>query len=409
MSSSMFRRGRRGIAPGVGALAAILVLAACGGETSSAESDDDGPFTIGIVTSLSGNYQFLGPSTEAGVKAAVEVINEDGGIDGRTVETVTCDDQTNPQTARQCFEKVVSGDGADALVGFPLAAATDAVAPLVEQNKIPTWLLGGSYGGRDLNGQKYMFASLPVTDDVLDVAFGWAAEQGFKDGWIVTSDDETGAPCREFPDASDEERHGIDVLGVSTMKADATTAAAQMAQVDRDADWIFLCVSGGGGIVAAVSYQQAGLEMPAFAIHSQGAPFIAQAMAGKVDNDKLYVAGFCPLGVGTGLTEEYACVPKVEQFADVLGGIDPDVTPDYMAALGYDGAMLLAQAFEDADGDPDSVVSALEDMDGVDGVLGQYTFGPDVHRGIGPEQMLAGVFRDGAWVLSDPLQLPTGS
>lgn len=406
MSTQSPRPGRRAAVATAAAVATFLVLAACGGTTDSSEEEaDEGPFTMGIVTSLTGNYQFLGASTEAGVKAAVEVINEAGGINGRPVETVTCDDQTNPQTARSCFEKLVDGDGADALVGFPLAAATDAVAPLVEQAQVPTWLLGGAYGGRDLNGQKYMFAGLPVTEDVLDAAFRWADSQGYKDAWILASDDETGAPCREFPDASEEERHGIDVLGVSTIKADATTAAPQMAQVDRDADWIFLCVSGGGGVVSAVSYQQAGLTMPAFAIHSQGAPFIAAAMSGKVGNDKLYVAGFCPLGVGTGLTDEYACVPQVKEFSASLKSVAPDISPDYLAALGYDGAMLFAQAFEAAT-DSDEVVSNLEGMEGVDGVLGQYTFGPELHRGISSAQLLVGVYRDDTWVLSDPLDLP---
>ena len=398
------REARRAITA-VGAVTAMLALAACGGESSSSEEKTDGPFTIGIVTSLTGNYQFLGPSTEAGVQAAVEVINDNGGINGRQVETVTCDDQTNPQTARSCFEKLVNGEGADALVGFPLAAATDAVAPLVEQAKIPTWLLGGAYGGRDLHGQKYMFAGFPVTEDVLDAAFRWAQKQGYKDAWILASDDETGAPCQEFPDASDEARHGIDVLGVNTMKADSTTAAPQMAQVDRDADFIFLCVSGGGGVVAAVAYEQAGLTMPAFAIHSQGAPFVANAMKGKVGNDKLHVAGFCPLGVGAGLTDEYACVSQVQEFSEALEGVAPDISPDFFAALGYDGAMLFAQAFEGVD-DADQVVSNLEAMDGVDAALGQYAFSSDVHRGISSSQLLVGVYRDGEWVLADPLDLP---
>ena len=39
--------------------------------------------------------------------------------------------------------------------------------------------------------------------------------------------------------------------------------------------------------------EQAGLEMPAITLHSNGVPFVAEALAGKVKNDAVYVPSFC--------------------------------------------------------------------------------------------------------------------
>lgn len=379
------------------------------GSDAPAASELSGePFTIGVATSMSGNYEFIGAPTEAGVQAAVEVLNASGGVAGRPVEYVVCDDETNPETARACYERLVENDGADVLVGFPLAAATEAVAPLIEEGGIPTWVLGGSYGGRDLDGQRYLFSGLPVTEDVLDAIFAWAADQGYQDAWMLATDDVTGEPCRSFSDQDEEARHGIEVLGTNTMQATAQTAASQVAEISAEADFTFLCVSGGAGIVAAVAYEQAGLEAPAVAVHSQSANFIAAAMAGRVSDDHLYVASFCTLGITSGdLDDGYACTESAQQFVDTLADVDPETQPDSLAAHAYDGAMLLAQAAAATDGSGDAIVDYLVGVTDQPGAMGVYSFSDEVRRGLGADQVLLGVFSGGQWVMSDPLNLPT--
>jgi branched-chain amino acid transport system substrate-binding protein len=395
----------RMVALAAASMAGILTVTACGADEGSGGTDKY--FTLAVVNSLSGGYEFLGVASNAGIEAAVVELNKHGGIDGREVRIEKCDDQTNPLTARQCVEKLVGGGKADAVVGLPLSAAAEAVAPLIAQYKVPAWVLAGSYGGRDLDGQEYMFAGLPVTDDVLDAAFAWGAKKSYKDAWIVATEDETGKPCREFADAGEDVRHGLNVVGVSTMKADATTAAPQMAQIDRDADFVFLCASGAAGVVAAASYEQAGLTMPAFSIHSQGAAVIAKALAGKISNDRLYVGGFCVLGATTGLGDEYPCVERAKSFAATLRSVAPDAAPDFTAGIGYDGVMLIAQAYEAANGDRDKIPAAFEGLQDVDGALGRYSFGPGLHRGLSAQQFLVGVLKGDQWVLADPLNLPT--
>lgn len=375
--------------------------------TDAADVDTSDPFVIGVATSMSGNYEFLGNPTELGVQAAVEVLNQRGGVQGREVTYVLCDDETNPETARACYEKLVDNDGADVLVGFPLGAATEAVAPLVAEDEMPLWILGGSYGGRSLDGQEYMFAGLPVTEDVLDAVFSWGADQGYEDAWILTTEDITGEPCREFGGMDDEARHGIEVLGTTTMQSSAQTAAPQVAEISADADFTFICVSGGAGIVAAVAYEQSGLEAPAVAIHSQSVGFIAGAMADKVSDDTLYVASFCTLGVATGeLTDDYTCYESAQEFVDTLATISPDAEADSLTAHAYDGALLLATAANETDGSGPAIVAYMEGLEEFPGAMGMYTFTDTIRRGLGSDQVLLGVYRGNVWEFSDALNLP---
>ncbi|MDP1794552.1 MAG: hypothetical protein Q8K63_10505, partial [Acidimicrobiales bacterium] len=162
------------------------------------------------------------------------------------------------------------------------------------------------------------------------------------------------------------------------------------------------------GVVAAVAYEQSGLEAPAVAVHSQSASFIAGAMAGKVSDDKLYVASFCTLGITSGdLGDGYQCSATAQEFVDTLAEIAPDVQPDSLAANAYDGAMLFAQAAAATDGSGEAIVDYMVKVTDQPGALGVYSFSDDVRRGLGATQVLLGVFRGGSWVMSDPLNLPT--
>ncbi len=394
-------------------LACVLVAAACssGDDTSTGDTSPSGssePFKIGVVTSLSGNYEFLGKTTEAGVQAAVAVLNDRGGVHGRTVEAVVCNDETNPEAARACYQKLVQSDGVDVMVGFPLGAATEAVAPMIARDQIPTWILGGAYGGRDMNGQEYMFSGLPVTEDVLDAVFEWGAGEGYSTAWIVTTEDVTGEPCREWAGQDAQVRHGIEVIGTNTMQATAQSAAPQMAEIDRSADFVFVCVSGGGGVVAAQAFEQAGLTMPAVAVHSQGVPFVANAMNGRVSDDKILVAGFCTLGVITGeLSQDFLCYDSAKEYVDTAQRIAPSVAPDVLGAHAYDGAIILATAANETDGSPQEIVRYIENLEDFPAAMGIYTFSESQRRGITSQEILLGVFRGGAWHLYDPLNLRT--
>ena len=71
--------------------AGALALTACGigGGSDGADSKD---FTLAVVNSLSGGYEFLGKASNAGIEAAVSELNEQGGIDGRQITIESCDD-----------------------------------------------------------------------------------------------------------------------------------------------------------------------------------------------------------------------------------------------------------------------------------------------------------------------------
>lgn len=95
------------------ALATILVLSGCGdaGNAGSAAGADGGltgePIKIGQIAPT-GTAIYNAPDSIAVAKAAIRGINARGGINGRPLEYVYCNDQADPNKAAACAREMVS-------------------------------------------------------------------------------------------------------------------------------------------------------------------------------------------------------------------------------------------------------------------------------------------------------------
>jgi ABC-type branched-subunit amino acid transport system substrate-binding protein len=133
---------RRRAVPGGAALVGLAMLAtglaACGSsdDTGSASSGDD-PIVIFQTNSFSGQVSNK-PQTKTGAEAAVEEINAAGGINGRDLKLVSCDNTGDPNVTNDCVKQAKDAHAA-AYVGS--AIYFPASWKLIESENIP-YLLG---------------------------------------------------------------------------------------------------------------------------------------------------------------------------------------------------------------------------------------------------------------------------
>src|SRR5690606_32160182 len=59
------------------------------------------------------------------------------GIDGKKIEVVFCDDQTNPTEAARCATKLIRQDGVVAIIGSTIGTGTLALMPVAMRAKVP--------------------------------------------------------------------------------------------------------------------------------------------------------------------------------------------------------------------------------------------------------------------------------
>src|SRR6266404_1759938 len=75
------------------------------------------PIKIGASLSLTGTYAKPGTYQKEGYEVCAEELNAKGGLLGRKVEFVMYDDQSSTQTAQRLYEKLITEDKVEAVMG----------------------------------------------------------------------------------------------------------------------------------------------------------------------------------------------------------------------------------------------------------------------------------------------------
>ncbi len=160
-------------------LAALAVLAgACGGDDDTASGSDE-PIKIGALTSLTGPFTSWGLHVEAGMKLAVADINADGGVDGRMLELVVADDQSDPEEAVVQMERLIE-DGVIAVAGTISSGVGGAVTAIAEEAEVPLFFSKAGSDGLLTSESRYSFRTcLPAGPMLARPWADYAAAEGF--------------------------------------------------------------------------------------------------------------------------------------------------------------------------------------------------------------------------------------
>lgn len=113
-------------------LAAVVAALALVGSSAGAPA---APLKLMVITAVGTPIQNY-PDAEAGAKAAAQAINRRGGIKGRQLEILVCNQQSNANTAAACARRAAE-EGVVAVVGesHNLNAST---LPILQANAIPS-------------------------------------------------------------------------------------------------------------------------------------------------------------------------------------------------------------------------------------------------------------------------------
>lgn len=109
---------------------AASVLAGCG-------KKDADTIKIGAVLPLTGDVATFGQSTKNGIQLAVDETNKKGGILGKKIEIVYEDDQNTPSSSANAGQKLINNDNVIALIGSVTSKCSIALGPIANSSKIP--------------------------------------------------------------------------------------------------------------------------------------------------------------------------------------------------------------------------------------------------------------------------------
>ncbi len=146
------------------------------------------PIKIGTSLSLTGTYAALGQNQHRGYQLCAKQVNEKGGVLGRKIEFVLYDDQSQPATGVRLYEKLITQDKVDAIMGPYSSAITEAVANVNEKYKMPMVAPMASTTSIFRKGRKFIFMVQSPAEVYLEGLIDVAAKRGLKTAAIINED-----------------------------------------------------------------------------------------------------------------------------------------------------------------------------------------------------------------------------
>ena len=111
-------------------LAALALMVGC------ATDEEEDPFVIGVMESVTGPGETYGNVAVQAKQMAADEINQAGGINGRPLKLIVEDEKCNAQDSITAYRKLTDVDGVKIILGTSCSGAMLGAAPLAEEEGV---------------------------------------------------------------------------------------------------------------------------------------------------------------------------------------------------------------------------------------------------------------------------------
>ncbi|HZJ16453.1 MAG TPA: ABC transporter substrate-binding protein [Chthoniobacteraceae bacterium] len=336
----------------------LIILAGCKQGGGSANE-----ILVGEFASLTGKEATFGQSSHEGTVLAVEELNAAGGVLGKKINLVTEDNQSKPGESANAVNKLIAKDGAVAILGEVASSRSLEAAPICQKDGVPQ-ISPSSTNPKVTETGDYIFRVCFI-DPFQGTVMANFAKKTLKAQKIAI-----------FTDVKSDYSKGL----AKFFKEAFTAAGGQIVAEldfnggDKDFKGQLTTIKGAGpeGVFVPGYYTDAAL----ICIQAKEIGLNVPLFGGDGwESEKLTEIGKQAVE-GTYFSTHYspdAGGPKGKAFVDAYKKRYNGKLPDAMAALGYDSAMILADAIKRANSTEGAKIrdtlAATKDYDAVTGKI----------------------------------------
>lgn len=309
-----------------------LLAFACSAVLAPAQDE----IIVGEFASLTGGSASFGQSSHNGTMLAIEEINAAGGVLGKKLKLVTEDDQSLAGQPATIVRKLITQDKAIAILGEVASSKSLEAAPICQQSKIPM-ISPASTNPKVTETGDYIFRICFIDPFQGTVVSKFALSKGYKNVVVLT-------------DVKQDYSVGLAEFFVKHFTANGGTVSKEQKYSTGDKDFKAqltslksakpdaMFVPGYYGEVALIARQakQLGIKAPLLG----GDGWVGDSLlkvAGNALDGSFFSSHFS--------AEDKS--PVVQAFVKKYQA-KYNAVPDDMGALGYDSAMILADAIKRA-------------------------------------------------------------
>ena len=385
-----------------GKLAIILAVALVGALAVAAPAAE--PIKIGAFFALSGPAAPIGTPTKLVAEMVVDQINQAGGINGRPIELVVGDTESDPAKAASIAKKFIFADKVAAIIGPTTTGEGMQVKKIVEEAGIPTFMTVG--GDPVIEGGKfgaftYVFKSPQRSSTAIKKLYGYLKEKKLTKVALLTASDPFGKDGvvwlkKLAPD------FGITLVAEESFGPKDTDMTPQLTKIKNAAPQaIIVWTIGPAGAIVAKNKAQLGIAIPLFQCHGQPGPEYIQLAGKAAEGDRMPAT---KLMAAAQLSDQDPQKPVIQKFIKLYTDqyhFDKQFPLNTHSGYAWDAIYIVTNAMQKAGTDPKKLREAIEQTKGYVGVSGIYNLTPEDHNGLGVDSMVMVQVKGGKFVLAE--------
>ena len=143
---------------------------------------------VGASVALTGKYSRTGQEQLNGYRMWVNDVNAAGGMLGRNVRLVHYDDESKPDTGAKLYEKLITDDRVDLLLGPYSSGVTLAASTIAEKHQFPMVSTGAASSKIWMRGYKNIFGLYTPAETYMDQILLYAKSKGLKKAALIYAD-----------------------------------------------------------------------------------------------------------------------------------------------------------------------------------------------------------------------------
>lgn len=148
------------------------------------------PIRVGVTASLTGDYAKLGQDQLSGIQMWADDVNARGALLGRKIEIVRYDDASDPEKSAALYERLISEDKVDLLLGPYSSDITLVASRVVERHNFPMVATGAASAKIWEQGFSNIFQIDAPADEYMELPLELANDKGLKRIALVYADTE---------------------------------------------------------------------------------------------------------------------------------------------------------------------------------------------------------------------------
>lgn len=359
------------------------------------------PIRIGAFFALSGPAAHIGTPTKLVAEMVTAKLNAEGGINGRPLELVIGDTESDPTKAATIAKKFIHADKVVAIIGPTSTGEGMAARKIVAEAGIPTFM---TVGGDPVIDAKhgpidFIFKSPQRSSTAVKKLYGYLKEKKLTRLGLLTASDAFGKDGEAWLEKLAPD-FGLTIVAKESFGPKDTDMTAQLTKIkNANPDAIVCWTIGPAGAIVSKNKVQLGIKTPLFQCHGLPDPKYIELAGKAAEGDRMPSTKLMAVDE---LPDTDPQKPVIREFIRLYKekGYDKQFPINTHSGYAWDAIMIVANAMKKAGTDPKKLRDAIEQTKGYVGVSGIYNLSPEDHNGLDVDSMIIVEVKNGKFVMA---------